>query len=88
MLNTLFIILLILILLPYLFRWLAPFFMTFLFRRLQKNLEKTMNQAQNPTDLNQDFYNTTQQNSKSTSAQQELGDYVDFEEIKDENQKE
>lgn len=72
---------------PYLFRWLAPFFMTLLFRRLQKNMEKTMNQTQNQEGFVRDFYSESQANSKPNPAKQELGDYVDFEEIKDEKPK-
>jgi len=46
-----------------------------------------MNQTQNQEGFVRDFYSESQANSKPNPAKQELGDYVDFEEIKDEKPK-
>lgn len=83
--NTLFIILLILFVTPYLVRLAAPYIMKYFFKRLQKNMEKNMggNYSNNTTDNNFDAeYNHT--HPKTNKAKDELGDYVEFEEISEE----
>ena len=83
--NTLFIILLILFVTPYLVRLAAPYIMKYFFKRMQKNMEKNMggNYSNNTTDND---FNTGSSNtqSKTNKAKDELGDYVDFEEISEE----
>ncbi len=81
MLNFLFIVILIIIITPYIFRWAAPFLMKSFLKRMQKNMQN--NGFQQNED--RDFQATDQQNKtkEPNKAKEELGDYVDFEEIKE-----
>ena len=85
MLNFLFIVLLIIIIVPYILRWAAPFLMKSFLNRMQKNMQNNGF----PTNDSNDFQSTDQpkQTKQSTQepnkAKDELGDYVDFEEIKE-----
>jgi len=85
--NTLFIILLILFVTPYLVRLAAPYIMKYFFKKIQKNMEQNMGGGAYPNQNTEDQSNTddsdTQQ--KSNKAKEDLGDYVDFEEISEEN---
>ncbi len=85
MLNFLFIVLLIIIIVPYILRWAAPFLMKSFLNRMQKNMQN----KGFPTNETNDFQSTDEQvpNNQSTKeptkAKEELGDYVDFEELKE-----
>lgn len=87
--NTIFIILLIIFIIPYIVRFLAPYIMKYFFKKVQKNMENNMNQANN--NFNQQDFNSntanTEQEAAPNPAKEELGDYVEFEEIKEETNK-
>lgn len=85
MLNFLFIVIIIIIIVPYILRWAAPFLMKSFLNRMQKNMQN----SGFPPNTSDDFQSTDQQSQtkqstkEPTKAKEELGDYVDFEEIKE-----
>lgn len=85
--NTLFIILLILFVTPYLLRLAAPYIMKYFFKKVQKNMEQNMGGGGYPNQNTEDQFNTenTESQNKKNTAKEELGDYVDFEEISEDN---
>ena len=76
------IILLIIFITPYLVRLMAPFLMRLFFKRMQKNMEQQMNPGGNQSTVD-DINQKPSSSSKPKESKEKLGDYVDFEEIKE-----
>lgn len=85
--NTLFIILIILFITPYLVRMAAPYIMKYFFKRIQKNMEQNMGGGDYSNNTTQQNYKpeSDQSQAKTNNAKDKLGDYVDFEDISEEN---
>ena len=83
--NTLFIVLLIIFVTPYIIRLLAPYIMKYFFKKVQKNMEQNMGGG-NYNPQNEDHFQEEPKNKQTNNkAKDELGDYVDFEEISEDN---
>lgn len=76
------IFLLIIFIIPYLIRLFAPYLMRLFFKKMQKNMEQQMNPGGNESEVN-DFNQNPTKSSKPKESKEKLGDYVDFEEIKE-----
>jgi len=89
MLNFLFIFFLVILIIPYLFRLLAPFMMRYFMGKVQKNMQNQMRNNQGPENEDIGFgpENNTNQSAESNQGnmknKDDLGDYVDFEEVKE-----
>ena len=85
MLNFLFIVIILIIIVPYILRWAAPFLMKSFLNRVQKNMQNNVNNnndANNQQSTDSQSF-TKSQEQKPNKAKEELGDYVDFEDIKE-----
>jgi len=81
--KFLIIFLLIIFITPYLIRLISPFLLKYFFKKVEKNMNEQYQQQQQ----NQDNYqqnNNDPNDPQKKKAKEELGDYVDFEEIPEE----
>ena len=89
MLNFLFIVFLIILIVPYIFRLLAPFMMKYFMGKVQKNMQNQMRDNQerandfNGSEADNNTIHSPESNQKTKKNKEELGDYVDFEEVKE-----
>ena len=89
MLNFLFIVFLIILIVPYVFRLLAPFLMKYFMGKVQKNMQNQMRDNQEQADEYNGFEtennpdHSAESDQKTKQNKEELGDYVDFEEVKE-----
>lgn len=79
--KFLIIFLLIIFITPYLLRLISPFLLKYFFKKVEKNMNEQYQQNQQNQDSN---HNNEPSESKKNSAKEELGDYVEFEDIQEE----
>lgn len=83
--RLLLILLLIVIIGPYVFRWLLPILIKSFVKRAQNQMNQQFQQQDNQHKKEGEInINTNFKETKSSNDKTQLGDYVDFEEIKDE----
>jgi sortase (surface protein transpeptidase) len=78
--KFLIIFLLIIFITPYIIRIISPFLLKYFFKKVEKNMNQQYQQQQNQNNQT----NKSQSNYSYKKAKEELGDYVDFEEISEE----
>lgn len=84
MLKFLLILFLIFIIGPYLVRLIMPFLFRSFMKRAQNQMNQQFNQQQQPPKKEGEInIKTDPSRSKTSSEKEQLGDYVDYEDIKD-----